>query len=89
MKIDLMDYNNGWCELNIGLRKSDIDKLIEYLSALKENANQSKDDHFHIVCEKMNRQNSGIVDIGFCIDYDHDVKNSNYGIYGQGCFQAL
>lgn len=44
MHTDLEDFNTGWFGVSIGMKATEIDKLIENLELLKEDENQ----HFHL-----------------------------------------
>ena len=67
MKVDLKKYNTGWHEINIGLKTSDIDKLIILLNDLKKDQNQ----HFPIVNNDYDLSKGKVENIEFYVqDFD-------------------
>lgn len=74
MKIELEDLKNGWHEIFIGLKRNDIDKIIDMLTLLKKDNEQ----HFHI--SNKYEEESGVCDIE--IYFQDEDEDSNMIILG-------
>ena len=70
MKVNLKKYDTGWYEINIGLKTSDIDKLIILLNDLKKDQNQ----HFPIVNNDYDLSKGKVENIEF---YVQDFEEQN------------
>jgi hypothetical protein len=69
MRAILEDWKNGWCGVELGLLKEDIDPLIELLKMLK----QDPDQHFHLTSDY--KGPGGLGDLTICIQGDDEQSN--------------
>jgi hypothetical protein len=69
MHINKEDFEKGWIEIGIGIKKEEIEKIIENLRHLKNNPDQ----HFHFSSKYEN--DSKIADIEIYIQGDKQKDN--------------
>jgi len=70
MKIQIEDFETGWFGISMGIKKSEIDILIEGLKNLKRNEAQ----HFHV---RSNYEgDGGVGDIELFIEDENTQDNS-------------
>lgn len=69
MKVHLEDFKNTWYEVSLGVKKAEIDNLIEKLRDLKG----GNIDHFHITNNFEGE--GGIGDIEIYLQDDQEVDN--------------
>jgi hypothetical protein len=68
MLVDIEDFKTGWFGLSIGIKKNDVDKLIDALQKIK-----SKDGHFHLRSDY--HGSGGVGDIEFFILDENETDN--------------
>ena len=70
MKIQIEDFKTGWFGISMGIKKSEIDILIEGLTNLKKNTAQ----HFHVRSNYEGK--GGVGDIEIFIENEDTPDNS-------------
>ena len=75
MRTEIEDFGTGWYGIRLQLKDEDIDRLIEFLRAVKADPAY----HFHVFSTAMDDQKCGIADIEFAIQSDDVVNNADVG----------
>lgn len=68
MRVELEDFKTGWFKISIGLRKVEIDKLIDHLMMLKQG-----EGHFHFSSDY--EGDKGVGDIEFYVKAGEQPDN--------------
>ncbi|MBL0251073.1 MAG: hypothetical protein IPQ26_10665 [Elusimicrobia bacterium] len=68
MRLEMEDFKTGWIKINIGLKKVEIDRLIDLLRMLKKG-----DEHFHFASDY--EGDKGVGDIEFYVKADEQPDN--------------
>lgn len=68
MNVKMKPYGNGWCDLSIGVKRTEIPELINALGRLTK-----PPDHFH--GHATFKEAGGVADIDFCLIPDEAQDN--------------
>ena len=83
MRASLEDWNNGWVEVEMGLSRSDIDRLIGLLQMIKADPDQ----HFHATSDFVSA--GGIGKVTFYIQQPEELDNLSLGGRALGAGESV